>query len=406
LNRTGPIRQFANVTELKKTLDVIKESNNSLSVGDPKITAFLEDLSKQLFSVSRDNSSLAPLAFFLRKSNTKSIISELSSEEQNNLYRVPLGTVFHIPPTNVDTLFLYALALSLIAGNTNVVRISPNAGPLTYELIDLMFHVFRKHQEVRNMVHFVQFERNQEYLDTISSASNLRMIWGGDSAIESIRKSPLSPNAKDLTFPDRQSFTVINASTWQNANEQVKTHLVEGLYTDSFLFDQMACSSPQQIIIVGESMISSDKVLGEVLQRLEKLAEHKYEYSVGQTINKMVSLVKVIANSSGDANWYGNGVAAVGSTNLSLSNLVRPGGGFFATQCLTSLSEIVPQLTEKIQTMSYFGFTRSELSAFVHLANGTGVDRIVPIGKALEFNKIWDGKNLIQEFTKIVTLDF
>ena len=36
----------------------------------------------------------------------------------------PRGLVFHVPPANVDTIFVYSWALSALAGNPNVVRIS------------------------------------------------------------------------------------------------------------------------------------------------------------------------------------------------------------------------------------------------------------------------------------------
>ena len=36
----------------------------------------------------------------------------------------PRGNVFHLPPANVDTIFVYSWAISALAGNHNVVRIS------------------------------------------------------------------------------------------------------------------------------------------------------------------------------------------------------------------------------------------------------------------------------------------
>jgi hypothetical protein len=33
---------------------------------------------------------------------------------------------------------------------------------------------------------------------------------------------------------------------------------------------------------------------------------------------------------------------------------------------------------------------------------GEGIDRVVPLGRALEFNYVWDGYNLLDELSKKV----
>src|SRR5229473_1854189 len=67
-----------------------------LAVGDPRVADFLAGLARRL---------LTP----------------------GGVRRFPRGLVFHVPPANVDTIFVYSWALSALAGNRNVVRISPRA---------------------------------------------------------------------------------------------------------------------------------------------------------------------------------------------------------------------------------------------------------------------------------------
>jgi len=40
----------------------------------------------------------------------------------------------------------------------------------------------------------------------------------------------------------------------------------------------------------------------------------------------------------------------------------------------------------------------------MHLTN-RGIDRIVPIGHSLDFNAIWDGYDLVEQFSRKVTID-
>ncbi|MFC6804089.1 acyl-CoA reductase [Deinococcus caeni] len=37
---------------------------------------------------------------------------------------MPRGLVFHVPPANVDTIFIYSWLMSVLAGNRNVIRLS------------------------------------------------------------------------------------------------------------------------------------------------------------------------------------------------------------------------------------------------------------------------------------------
>jgi hypothetical protein len=47
--------------------------------------------------------------------------------------------------------------------------------------------------------------------------------------------------------------------------------------------------------------------------------------------------------------------------------------------------------------MCYFGLSKDELDELATLSFGRGIDRIVPIGAALNFDYIWDGYNLFDE---------
>ncbi|WP_426508590.1 hypothetical protein ACPPVO_58855 [Dactylosporangium sp. McL0621] len=69
-----------------------------------------------------------------------------------------------------------------------------------------------------------------------------------------------------------------------------------------------------------------------------------------------------------------------------------------------SLAELAPAIRRKDQTLAQFGFTRAELDDFVTLVAGRGLDRIVPFGQALTFAGVWDGLDLLHEFTRIITI--
>ncbi|MBH9788303.1 acyl-CoA reductase, partial [Clostridioides difficile] len=59
---------------------------------------------------------------------------------------------------------------------------------------------------------------------------------------------------------------------------------------------------------------------------------------------------------------------------------------------------------DKDQTIAYFGFKREELENLVEAISTRGIDRIVPIGKALDFNGVWDGQSFLTSFTREVVI--
>ena len=62
-------------------------------------------------------------------------------------------------------------------------------------------------------------------------------------------------------------------------------------------------------------------------------------------------------------------------------------------------------ITKKCQTISYFGFNQKELKTFLLNNNFLGIDRIVPIGKALGIDIIWDGYEVVKSLSRVVTLE-
>jgi hypothetical protein len=78
------------------------------------------------------------------------------------------------------------------------------------------------------------------------------------------------------------------------------------------------------------------------------------------------------------------------------------GGGVLFQFYAGSLDELVGFVERRDQTLTYFGFSESELKKLVLLLNGGGLDRLVPVGQALSFQRFWDGYDLLQELTRHV----
>ena len=77
-------------------------------------------------------------------------------------------------------------------------------------------------------------------------------------------------------------------------------------------------------------------------------------------------------------------------------------GIFFECE-IRNLEEIINFSNRNLQTLTYFGFSKKELNNFFK-KNMHGIDRIIPIGQALNINLIWDGYDIIKILSREIDI--
>ncbi|AXB45885.1 acyl-CoA reductase [Amycolatopsis albispora] len=409
LTQRFPVGPEVPVTELVSRLQS-EPDGGRLKVGDPRIVEFLTKFARKLLApaVARRYPELASLGFFLRKGEIQKALSGLS--DTGDALRFPRGLVFHVPPANVDTIFVYSWALSALAGNHNVVRVSSrSAGAAEEVLAALNAALSEVDSETARVItqtqRMITYDRSDEISGALSLAADLRVIWGGDGSVKALRQYPLAPHARDLTFPDRSSFAVVSVAGWQAASEAERRGAAEGFYNDSYWFDQAACSSPRAIFWVGDADAAASagvefrRLLGEVLAAKQHVTEpamavQKRVSAYGAAVDGLVTSMT----------FDGNAVATLELTEPAALPREWLGAGTFASASVRTLSDLVPIVVRKDQTVSQFGFGREELVEFATELAGRGVDRIVPFGSALSFSAVWDGYDLLAEFSRLVSV--
>ena len=102
----------------------------------PKVMAFAQRLSETLRHDPRCRSypDLLALGFWLRAGN----LERLAQSYQDHTVRLGRGLAFHFAPNNVTTLFAYSLLLSLLSGNSNVVRLGQKSTPEQHILLNII----------------------------------------------------------------------------------------------------------------------------------------------------------------------------------------------------------------------------------------------------------------------------
>ncbi|MCE9576995.1 MAG: gamma-glutamyl phosphate reductase [Deltaproteobacteria bacterium] len=356
---------------------------------------------------ARRHPELMSLGFFLRRAELTTMARELATASRDAV-RMPIGLVFHVPPSNVDTVFAYSWLLSLLAGNRDVVRLSSRPSPV----VDITLgHAARlladpAHAAVAARTAIVRYGHDAAINRALSAACDLRVIWGGDAAIRALREAPLAPHGRDLTFPDRQSFAVLRADAIVDATADAVAAVAGGLVNDLFWFDQAACASPRLVVWVGSpgaARAASVRLFG----RVGEIAEQRgHRLEPAHVMNKVVFTYRAVADHPAVVRreQFGS-LTVVEVEGLAAVPHDHPGAGYVWSTTVEALAELTAFVGRKHQTLVHFGFTRVELDAVIDALAGRGVDRVVPIGRALAFDRMWDGHDLIAAFTRIVHVE-
>lgn len=382
-------RQFEEMFQTFKT-----EKINQLF--SKEITDFIAALS-QRFLKMRHLPEVVALGYWLRKSNIQQmrVAFEHNSKDE---YVKPRGIAFHIAPSNVDTIFIYSWMLSLMAGNKNIIRLS-NKVEMT-ELLSIVIDELKNHELIGNQTIICTYNHNEEYTQVISGECHLRIIWGGDQTIQAIRRIELAPLANELVFADRFSLAVINLEALESATETELDKLVGKFYNDSFWFDQMACSSPRLIVWTGEGDRS---IFWQALE--EKIKEKNYDLLAAVQMTKFTTAMQLAPEELTEKIEVDSYLSKVQLNGLTTELKEKHcGGGLFYEYKIDCLSEITSIISDKDQTLSYFGFSKEELKKLMLMIDSRGIDRIVPIGQALDFNGVWDGQSFLNSFTRKIVI--
>lgn len=379
-----------------------------LTVADPRVLDFLAALSRRLLAppIARRYPELGSLGFFLRRGELSRAVPD-GDGDGDHVLRFPRGLVLHVPPANVDTIFVYSWALSALAGNANVVRISPRAAGAAEAIMEeLNAAVQEAHPVVAQTQAMVTYGRDPEVTAALSRSCDLRVIWGGDAAVEQIRQAPLAAHARDLTFPDRASFAAVSVAGWAAADPPARERAADGFVMDSYWFDQAACASPRAVYLVGGDAPAAERVRTEFLALVAAAARAR-----GVVTDPAMAVQNRVSSYGLAADGVATAITPVSEQVLSV-RLGDPGAvprrwlgaGVFPLAWVPSLADLVPVVQRKDQTLTQFGFTRDQLLAFVTALEGRGIDRVVPFGSALSFQPIWDGYQLMHEFTRLTTI--
>ena len=364
---------------------------------DDAVIAFLNDLSAELRKV-RDYPDVATFGFWCRRA---ALMQEKAKIDDVN-ERFGKGVVFHSTPSNVPVNFAFSFAAGLLAGNANIVRLPGKP----FEQVEIISAAVRgllaeKHENLAPYIAFVKFPPVKAIADFFSGMCNVRVIWGGDRTVAELRQSPIPARTTEITFADRHSIAVIRTDAYLAAER--KDTVIRNFWNDTYYSDQNACTSPRIVFWIGEK---KEEAKEDFWRRVHGMAAKEYTLAPVQSVGKLNALYAVAAVRK---------VKQVKTDDMLVTRVIpeeadaslmdfKYNSGFFFEKDIDDLSEIAGVCDLRCQTLTYFGVEQADFRKFLEETRPTGIDRIVPMGKSMDFALVWDGYDLIRQMSRRITV--
>lgn len=332
-------------------------------------------------------------SFFCRKKN---ILNLKLKYAKNDTIRVGLGTLFHITPSNIPTNFAYSLVFGLISGNSNIIKVPSK----NFEEINLICkslkNVLKKKEfsKIRQMITIVKYSQSDLWTKKFSLIADGRLIWGGDKTIMEIKKFETKAKTIDVPFSDRYSISIINSEKFLKLKEYDKLNLIRNFYNDTYAVDQNACSSPHIILWKGKLLNQAKK---KFWRDLDNYVRKKYNPPLISIIDNFHRMTSDLMENTNIQYFkkYNKSQYVITLKDLKKNEYIKKTKwGFFYEYQIKNLNELKFITERKLQTITYFGFTKKYLRDFFKKNHFKGIDRIVPFGQGLNINLVWDGYDL------------
>ena len=389
--------------KIKKILGKLPLIQNPICIFDKLVVSFLDDISVAIkkSKLASPYGDLKSFGFWCRKANLMNI-SENYPKKNLMLGR---GIVLHITPSNVPLNFAFSFAFGMLSGNSNIVRLPSKNFSQVNILCRIIYKITQKprYKLLSNKFCFIQYDKSDEISSQLSREVDARLIWGGDETINKFKKYQTSPRCVDLTFSNRYSISVMSTNEISKLKNRELQNLAIKFYNDCYLMDQQGCSSPQALLWIGKK---NNLIKKKFWNALSKIVSLKYKSDLSVTNKKITSLSSAAITTKTNFRLNYNDMKLL---RLNISNAsseiekIQCHFGTFVEIHLKKVEELKKIISKRFQTITYYGLERKILSDFI-INNGiTGVDRVVPVGRAFDIGPLWDGYDIIYSLSRIIS---
>ncbi|MGV1941478.1 acyl-CoA reductase [Agrobacterium sp. 22-211-1] len=369
---------------------------------DESIQEFLNTLSRAILTDKevRGHPDLATFGYFCRKANLVRAIADVHSISS----RFGWGTVVHVAPGNIPLNFAFSFVMGLLAGNSNIVRLPSRHFPQTILCIALIDRLLAnpEFEQIARRTRFVQTERDSAALNGLINEAAGLVVWGGDATVQKFRALPKSPGCVEVYFPDRVSSLLVDATGYLSLSDEDARLSARRFFNDTFVVDQNACSSPTTVFWLGDKG-NIDQAKTRFWSFLEAILGAEYVLDPMARINRNLDILR-------DVTMVGHALNL--NTEHDVWRLDDPEVlglplrfGTFLELPITDVKQVLTYLRPNEQTLTTLGIAPEDVFRGMTVDGQIpNIDRIVPVGSALDISFNWDGKEILAILSRRVQI--
>lgn len=414
-------KKYQNFDEIIEELNKNREAIYSYPSG-----AIVEIINKYSKILSSDRKFLnyegVPfLALWLKKSNIiKLLCLDLNKQEylddfiqieDNKFMKAqPMGVVCHFMAGNVPTLPIYHLIQALLCKNINICRVPLESIRIATELLKPLLDIKVNYNGVEyngitllKSISVINFSSDNIELNTeMSKVADVRVICGGERAVNSLSTLQKKTTCKDIIFGPKYSFAVFEKSAMESLN---LSKTFDDFAKDIISFDQKACSSPQ-VLFIEKSNVTLKEAALKISKSLERVLKRYPESEINQgtsasIINKrgeyLLSPEKDIICSRGLQ------YTILIDKDIALEEPIQHRTIFLKE--VEDIFDVCKLITPRVQTIGIASEDNNKIINFANKVSLNGVDRLVRVGFMNLYDSPWDGMLFINQIVKWTVLN-
>ena len=318
----------------------------------------------------------------------------------------PHGLVAMWMAGNVPTLPMFALVPALLTKNACLLKLADSdtqgIGQLLAVLADAEADGLSG-SRLLDATAIVWFDYRQTELgEAMSRAADAKVIWGGAPAVRAISALPCQEHCVEIVFGPKYSIGMLGRALLEGDDKPLDS-AIGGLVRDIAIFDQRACSSPQTIFVEANSRRGLDEIGRMFAKQFDRLPPKPGldAYTTMRILNVRAEWAldesKDVVASADQADW-----TVCMDRDASLKEAVQSRTIFLSE--VQTWQDVIPLLSPKVQTVGIAIGNVEETLAFAEAAADAGVARCVRPGLMNVYESPWDGKLLINQLVRWVTL--
>jgi hypothetical protein len=347
-------------------------------------------------------SGIPYLAAWCRRSNLKLFLGScfqdprclddfVSFDRPDRMFRAfPRGLVVHWMAGNVPTLGFLSLLMGLLTKNVNLVKLATGSSAFLAALLDQLAKTSVNGFSGRQLLHSVAVIRydheDKETGSTISRHANVRVMWGSDESIRSIRELPAKPQVNDVAFPHRTSFMIIGE---EFLGKEHLGQLTRRIARDISVFEQGACASPHTILLLTDEQAKLVRFAESLRDALEQALKDFPKAPPTPMETAAILNLRARYDMFHEA-WYSQGTEFTILAD-DLWQLGPPiGNRTVYVRTFTDIDRLVEIITPQVQSVG-LAVNQLDFARITAILGACGVHRFAHPGSMTQFDSSWDG---------------